>query len=521
MESENIEIINHSIISYSKNYTNSTQKRDIEIEETKLDDDDSIRFTVNYNDYNEAFPKITAVIISNEESWHSNKAVVTVETRTDPDTNTSVFTPFILYLKKIEATYKIKSTEYIDSNGEILTLIHISTKRLHSFALLIQLYKTPETKLLLTKALEKMILYSIQDEFNEAKREVILAKNILIEQQKEIINKISSLQNDKQMLNYPQLFFEGNTQLACSIDLNKLSKLSENELRLLRAELPSSEEIQKIYNGMREVLVKKYVEELGVYVNSTLYNNTINSIPENVEKCKQYLDAVLPDSRTLLNQTFSTIKAYMIEKNNDHYFYNNIKSNVGFGAKITKYVASGFTTFLGIAKNAHQLEILRGNIGPFFEFIDNVTPVELKVISGILTLGSIVTSTIVLYTSDKKPSVTVDDKLIEEFSCRAILCNFELFNSITAKGQDSITKFYGEFLYNAISKNSDRYLKNGSDQLLLDIQDKKYLEEIGLQSQLKTISLDTIDATKLSLFEFIGNHTGNCCIVGDYPIFTN
>lgn len=501
---------NNETINTDTYYLNLREFNNTRVKEEPLHDNDGIRLSILYNHaFNESLPRITAVTLSSEETWKNKNSIVKIETKTNPATNSSVFEPFVTRLAKIGSNYQIKkiiSRFDQETESEELTLTTINSHRLHAFATLINLYQSPEAKTLLIKALEKIVSWSIDDKFNDAKQEEIIYFANIKEQQ-EAIDNILSIQD---------IFYSSYNFYNDMCHNSTYTLLSPQEQKILSISIPSPKKLQTSLIHMREVLIHQEIETLLKEADDISNNDTIKSIPENIEKCRQFLNDKYPEAKPVLNQTFSVIKESFINMNNKNHYYNGIKDNVGYGAKVTKIFTGIAGTTFGMAKYAEQMSSL-GYIGQWLQTLDEITPPAVKFSIYVATALSYLTSFTVLHLPDKK-SVTVDDKALEEFSCRVVLCNIEKFINLDISGQKALANFYGKYLYNTLYLHHDQYQNDESitDLLLLNLHNETYLNDhLNMGRDLKASltfkessnSTDNIN----NIWDYIHHSESQCC----------
>lgn len=506
MEGPNYMIDSNETISTDTDYLALEKLYNVKVKDEPLHDNDGIRLSVSYNSFNESLPKITAITLSSEETWKNKNSIVKIETKTTSLTNSTAFEPFIERLEKINASYQIKKiTSRFDpvTESEELTLTTINSHRLHAFATLINLYQSPEAKILLFKALEKIVSWSIEEKFNDAKQEESIYFANLREQQEAIDHNRET-----------QDSFHSPYNNKCY--LSTYNSLSPQEQKILSMPIPSPKELQINLIHMREILIHQEISTLLKEADAINNNDTISSISENIEKCRQFLNDKYPDAKPVLNQTFSVIKESFINMNNNNHYYNGIKDHVGYGAKVTKIFTGIAGTTFGMAKHAEQMSSL-GYIGQLLQTLDEITPPAVKFSIYVATALSYLTSFTVLHLPDKK-SVTVDDKVIEEFSCRVVLCNIDKFIKLDTSGQKALANFYGKYLYNTLYLHHDQYQDDNSitDLLLFNLHSETYLnDKLNMKRELKTSltfqehgnSTDTIH----NIWDYIHHSETQCC----------
>jgi hypothetical protein len=174
----------------------------------------------------------------------------------------------------------------------------------------------------------------------------------------------------------------------------------------------------------------------------------VSSIFETVEQCKTFLCGQYPEVEEIgKNITYITIKEFKRLENRKWSIENVAKNTKDFTSIISTLV---FDFAIGSAIVGSDL---MGQASPVIGTILNTGKVA-AIAAGLGLRNS--------WISPKEESTIDKPKLIEDFVCKATLCNIEDFLNMTIEKQDEVGKSYANHIYYSLLKDKTTYSKQST-----------------------------------------------------------
>ncbi len=440
--------------------------------------DKSLRYTITYRMDISKLPKLNAIILDPEYKWNGHPKV-SLEFKKYPQQEANLT---IIYsaLNLLNASYEYREISYEQSFA--IEILRITSNSISAIAYLSNIYKeiSKEASDLLIESLTPMMNWTI------AQNQPHLAQDFSIWMAHwSDPEDISYMQynllplNDYCVSNIT-LYKQEQAQLTLLEQKNQ-QVLKENQIKSGYRKLPI-EAKEQLYKELIENVVAQRVSEIleemkesnvREIISRAKYEESLH-VFDNVEQCRNYLyteyPSLIPSEKNMVQ---------LVQKE-----FNALEGNRWDLEKIAKNTKDWTSLIATVIFEFSLGNALGGNLAHVLPqmgetFATHALPVIGKVLSG-GKVTAIVTGLGLrngwISPNDKEDSID-KVKFMEEFVCKAILCNAERFFNLTDVEQIKLSSFYGKHIFNSMNKDQNKYLSQSSivDSYLNNLSDKNDL----------------------------------------------